>query len=267
MNRYFFLTTFAAVALCITGFAAPIPVALLSDEPGAASTDIRNKLLASGLFSVVDYINISTTTPTVLQLQQYASVLVYTGLNAYSSPTALGNNLATYVDGGGGVVQAVFSNASQPMQGRFSMSPYVLITPGGQAMNQPLTLEAIQPTHPILTGVDSFHGGSGSYRSTGGAAPGATTIAVWEDSNSNSVAPLVVVKDIGSARRVDLNFLPPSDAVDSRYWDQGTDGAILLANAVSYSGHGDVIPEPASTILLLSGIGLLCMRRSKRFLQ
>jgi hypothetical protein len=258
MKRHPFLSIIAALTLTSHAPAASISVAIISDEPGAELDDIRSKLLSSGLFSGVDFIHMGTTTPTLPQLQQYASVLIYSGLNSYASPITIGNNLADYVDGGGGVVQAVFSNASQPMAGRFTTSPYVLIGAGGQMMNENLTMQIIDPMHPIMTGVQTFDGGSGSYRSVGGNT--GTTIATWSNGS-----PLVVVKDIGAARRVDLNFYPPSDAIDARYWDQDSDGAILMANALSYAGYGAVIPETTSATMLLLGSAIFCFGRRRRY--
>lgn len=259
MNRRNLFSVLSALTLNTFASAASISVAIISDEPGNALNDIRGKLLSSGLFSTIDYINMGTTTPTLSQLQPYASVLVYSGLNSYANPTLLGNTLADYVDGGGGVVQAVFSNASQPMAGRFAAAPYVLILPSGQTMNEHLTMQAYDPLHPIMTGVNTFDGGSGSYRSNDWGT--GTTIASWSNG-----APLVVVKDIGTARRVDLNFYPPSDAIDPRFWDQDTDGAILMANALSYAGHGAVIPEPRSAMLFVLGTTVFGFGRRRSIL-
>ena len=257
MNRRILYFALSAGTLSTFTSAASISVAIISDEPGAALSDVRGKLLSSGLFSTIDYFNMGMTTPTLSQLQQYASVLVYSGLNSYANPTLLGNNLADYVDGGGGVVQAVFSNASQPMAGRFAASPYALIMPSGQTMNENLTMQSFDPLHPIMTGVNTFNGGTGSYRSNDWGS--GVTIASWSNG-----APLVVVKDIGAARRVDLNFYPPSDAIDPRFWDQDTDGAILMANALSYAGYGAVIPEPTTTTMLLLVANIFCFGRTRR---
>src|SRR5947199_6761166 len=58
------------------------------------------------------------TTTTVDQLRAYKSVLVWSD-NGFADSTALGNNLADYVDGGGGVVMAVFALNSGYLNGRF----------------------------------------------------------------------------------------------------------------------------------------------------
>jgi hypothetical protein len=47
---------------------------------------------------------------------------------------------------------------------------------------------------------------------------------------------------------------PPSNAVSSGFWNQQTDGAILMANALVYT-----IPEPGALALL--GLGVLLARR------
>jgi len=44
----------------------------------------------------------------------------------------------------------------------------------------------------------------------------------------------VATRKIGSARRVDLGFFPPSSDVRSDFWNAGTDGDILMANALDW---------------------------------
>lgn len=93
--------------------AQPIKVAIIGAEATANSswvTDVQNKLISTGFFSSVDVFNGNTTTPTLAQLQTYRSVLVWSD-SGFADATALGNNLFSYVNGGGGVVQAVFADA------------------------------------------------------------------------------------------------------------------------------------------------------------
>ncbi|NIW98397.1 MAG: hypothetical protein GWN13_09185, partial [Phycisphaerae bacterium] len=85
------------------------------------NTDVQDKLLSTGLFSSVSVVNIATVTPTLAELQAFDAALVYSDGPGYNDPVLFGDNLADYVDGGGGVVCAVFSTASIPFAGRFDM--------------------------------------------------------------------------------------------------------------------------------------------------
>ncbi len=216
------------MSFCISG---DCTVAIL----GAPNTplwnnDVKEKLLDTGLFGQVDVINISTQTPTVAELQSYASVLVYSDSVGFEDSVALGDNLADYVDGGGGVVTAVFANTGISFAGRFNTDNYWAIPPGSSTSGAASLGAVWSPTHPILNGLATFSGGTSSYRpGTSSVDAAATRVADWNDGR-----PLVATRKIGSARRVDLGFFPPSSDVRSDFWNAGTDGDILMANALDW---------------------------------
>jgi hypothetical protein len=191
---------------------------------------------------------------------------------------------------------AVFANTPLPalLGGRFAADDYWVIEPGAQTQDGPQTLgEILDPASPLLAGVDSFDGGTSSFRSIGpercfggdfdgdlcavdddcpggtcefvqvcegGASdgepclvnfdcgaglcvpqplhPDATLVAEWSDG-----LPLVASRKIGLATRVDLNFYPPSSDVRADFWTATTDGAQLLANALTFVSCGSGI-EP-----------------------
>jgi len=222
----------ALVCLTIhTDFATAQNVAILGSpaEP-SWNNDVRAKLVGTGFFSQVDIYDISAVTPTLSQLQQYCGVLVYSDSPGFQDPVTLGNNLADFVDLGGGVVVATFANASIPFMGRFSTDNYWCLLPGDQAQDFPLTLGTVnQPGSPLMQGVVSFHGGDSSYHGTGPVHPAAKVVAEWSNGR-----PLVLRRDIGPARRVDLNFYPVSNAMRSDFWRQDTDGDLLMGNALIY---------------------------------
>jgi hypothetical protein len=234
----------AAVALAS---ADPIKVAILGSPNGGAAwnADVQSKLLATGDFSAVDVYDISTTTPTLAQLESYSAVLVYSDGAGYADATTLGNNLADYVDAGGGVVTAVFADASIPFGGRFATDDYWAIEPAGQSSGTDLQLGTIhQPGSPLLAGVTSFDGGSSSYYGTGALQASATDVADWSNG-----APLIAERTIGGTARVDLNFFPPSSDVRSDFWTSSTDGALLMANALDYTAGVTAVPEPSAIAL------------------
>src|SRR5438105_9015030 len=81
-------------------------IALVTADNGSWVSEVQSKLVATGRFGQVDIIDAGSTTPTLAQLLAYKSVFVWSD-TSFADPTALGNNLADYVDGGGGVVIAV----------------------------------------------------------------------------------------------------------------------------------------------------------------
>jgi hypothetical protein len=209
----------------------------------AWNNDVQAKLLATGQFNTVDIINVTYITPTLAQLQAYDAVLVYSDA-IYADTNALGNVMADYVDSGGGVVCMMFEigmGGGQPnpfcqMQGRWDAQGYYVI-PRTQQFGPPqATLGTVyDPTHPIMQGVSSFDGGTFSARPipTTPIPPGVTRIADWSDGSL-----LVVTKLIGSVRRADLGFFPPSSDARTDFWVSSTDGALLMANALAWVASG-----------------------------
>ncbi len=196
--------------------------------------DVQTKVVGGPITSM-DAFDANLATPTLVQLQAYDAVLV-TNDDVFQDPTALGNVLADYVNGGGGVVVAVFANTFGEPAGNFV--PYQLIPSNGQSGGQAFLGTVSVPAHPVMQGVTSFDGGSSSYRAGGTAiAAGATLVASWDDGT-----PLVVAKNnVGpaNARRVDLGFYPPSSDVRSDFWNPASDGARLMQNALAYVAGAD----------------------------
>ena len=222
------------------------------------NTDVQNKLISTGLFSTVDVYNISATTPSLATLQTYGSVLVYTD-GVVGNTTALGNELDTYVRGGGGVVDAVFANASIPVTGAFQANNDYSILPAGQGGGTVLTLVPVNAGSPLLAGVTSFNGGTASYYGTGSLNPNSTLVANWSNG-----APLVAYQGLGSGIEVSLNFFPPSSDVRNDFWISSTNGARLMGNALLFAAPA-AVPEPGSIALLIgmsvTGAGFVARRR------
>jgi hypothetical protein len=198
--------------------------------------DVQNKLIASGLFGSVDVIDAFSTTPTVAQLQAYRAVLVWSD-STFANGTALGDNLHTYLTGGGGVVIAVFANTDPgalSLAGAFASNgdhPFTVVT---QTQGTELTLGTLLvPGSPLLAGVTAFDGGTSSFNNPGALAAGATGIA-----NYSNGTPLVATQRKNNSLIVGLNFWPPSNDVAGypNLWHSTTDGVRLMTNALLNAG-------------------------------
>ena len=198
--------------------------------------DVRSKILDSGrLDGVVNTYHANTGTPSPETLEYYNSVLVFSN-NTFADKTLLGDRLADYVDGGGGVVVMVFANgsASYALAGRWETGGYQPILASSHTAGTPLTLGTIHDaTHPILKTVTSFSGGDNSYHGAGALNANADLIAEWSNGQ-----PLIAELPAFVGRVVTLNFYPPSSDIASTYWDAATDGDILMANALNYVSDG-----------------------------
>jgi hypothetical protein len=97
-----------------------------------------------------------------------------------------------------------------------------------------LSLVPVDPSHPLLAGVDDFSGGSSSYHAEAARpAPSASLVAEWSDGD----ALVAVHVPSGAGSVVALNFYPPSSDARADFWDASTDGAALLANALWFVGE------------------------------
>ncbi len=206
-------------------------VAVMGEQIAAWNTEVQNKLIATGLFTTVDVYDLTAVTPTLEQMEGYNAILVYTDYPYPVNPTTFGDNLANYVDSGGGVVAAVFATAGIPITGRFDTDNYWAIQPTSSQTGPDETLGTIfVPEHPILNGVTSFDGGTSSYRpSADSLHPTATRIANW--TGPGNIA-LIATRVINGVRRADLGFFPPSNDSRSDLWIKTTDGAKIMANAL-----------------------------------
>jgi len=216
-------------------------VAVVSEDVSISSTyasDVVEKLKDSGMFAAVDTIDAGASTPDLSELQSYDAVMVYSlGLVGFANTTNLGNVLADYIDGGGGVVTAyaaVLQDADYAPGGRYISGEYYLTSLAGSRLvpgNQ-LSGPALYADHPVLAGyMTTFDGGTVSGRAdTITVMAGATEIIEWADG-----VPLVATGEINGVRRVDLGFLPVSSDALSDQWDASTDGDKLLANALSWA--------------------------------
>lgn len=204
-------------------------------------TDPQERLLASGFFDSVTAINAGIITPSVAELDAFDAVLVWSNFD-FADADALGDNLVDYVDGGGGVVVAVFANsastADRYLRGRWLTQDYAIIPTQSGTATGPAALGTIKMAgHPLMKGVNVFFGGTNGFRPdvpTSALLGNSVVVAEWDDGDPRV---LVALRDDMAGRRVDLGFNPVSDDVLPGYWDQTTDGGLLLANAMQYAAE------------------------------
>jgi adenosylcobinamide amidohydrolase len=231
------------------GFADGVRV-LVAGSPGNPDwiLDVEQKLESTGEISADTFLT-SGGTPTLAQLQEYEAVYVFTDAGA-ADPEAFGNILGQYIDAGGAVVDATFT-PNVPITGGFTA--YELYSAAGQTGGTNLGLGTIlEPGHPILTDVNTFDGGTASFHNTGGTvAAGATVIAEYTDSSPFAIRQ----SDLGpsNARRVFLNFYPPSIDARDDFWDTASDGAQVMINALLWAADANTNDGP--TVLVVGSPG------------
>jgi hypothetical protein len=237
MSSTSILGTFCAVLLGSLPLQAQISVAICAAENGTNACefqDVQAKLMATGQFTSVGLIDVMQSTPTLLQLQQYQAVIVWSNYD-FQDATLLGTTLADYVDAGGGVVVSVFANCetltTRVLGGRWLSGYEVIPSFGGiEYTTGPNGLgNVLSPGHPVMNGVTSFDGGIAAFRpQSTSLTAGATLIAQWSDGKT-------LVAEGANPKRIDLGFYPPSDGCAAGWWWlASTDGDLLMANALSH---------------------------------
>ena len=222
------------------------------DTPAAWNQDVQQKLMSTGIFATVDTIEVNSSgvLPALGTLQQYDAILVYSNFQPIGSPDALGDLLAAYIDGGGGVVDMLLTGIQPtPLGGRFLASGYALMRPGLLISGVRRTTGSRLASSPILVGVSELDGGTSSFLSSGAPVDGADAPVFWDGDFTN---PLALTGSPNSHNRVTLNFFPVSNDVRLDFWDSITDGARLMANSLLYVVSSP--PPPCSFTLDLGGV-------------
>lgn len=221
-------------------------VLIMGSNSDSWNGEVAAKISGTGLISgSVDTFDAQIGTPSLALLANYSAVLVYSD-GPYADNYLMGEVLADYVDGGGGVVEATFSfwNSASTlgMSGRWDTTPYSIWQKNAQASITSLSLGTVHvPLHPILSGVNSFNGGIASFHNTVGPLnPGATLIASY----NNGVDFIAENVTSFPGKIVGLNFYPPSNDSRSDLWDSTTDGALIMANSLNHVAGTFNAPVP-----------------------
>ncbi|MBL9032352.1 MAG: hypothetical protein JNM80_11695 [Phycisphaerae bacterium] len=216
-----------------TDFGASLDVALLFADSAAAATAVTNVLLPDPRVSSVTAINTTTVTPTVNDMRAFDVVLVWTNLTPVNN-VALGDNLADYVDAGGGCVLTMFairaSVATRTIGGRFLNDNYYCIA---QSVGATTTGNAglgslLEPASELLDGVRTFDGGTSSFRTPAATTTNAVRVANWSTGEA-----LIAQRDDLAGGRVDLGFFAVPAPTSGASWLTTTDGGVILVNALA----------------------------------
>jgi hypothetical protein len=206
---------------------------LLVDTVSTAPSGLVAGLQAASPFCAIGYYDANSGTPTLEFIQKFQAVMIFNE-NAlpYDDPVGLGNVLASYFDGGGRVVTALFADGGYLVQGAFG-AQYLLIAPifvpqASDSYVSTVPTEDLLPTSPVLRGVKSITGDG--WHGSQGTQNGGIAIARWASGELLAVTGTVVDSQGHKRNRVDLNIQPTD--VASGAW-QG-DGFALLANALLY---------------------------------
>lgn len=226
-------------------------VAIVGSATGSLD-DVKNKLIPFGAFSSVDAINVSAPkpTPTLATLAGYDAVAFFTYLEL-TNPTALGDVLAAYLEGGGGVVAFSIgasqlgigdAQTSSTLRGEYA-DKYALLPRAMPSKLDVVLGEVLEPASPLLAGVsklDCVKPNAFTFCEHLSGAPihGGVVVARWSDGS-----PLVLRRDFNGSRVVELNFFAGSSSA-SGAWDPASDGAVLIKNALSYVATKGAAPPP-----------------------
>ena len=192
--------------------------------------DVKKVLDGTMAFEKADLFEADKGTPTLMKLQEYDAVLVFSE-GPFRDSALLGNNLAAYFEGGGRVVVAVAANTTAaPLGGRFAQS-YLLIGQGNLLTNSDAL--GMIPQHSLTANVMGFSA-TQARRSNGVVINGGSIVARWGISMNPLIVTGTFMVGMAPRSRVDLNFYPPSNAVPGMNGFWTGDGDKLLRNALLY---------------------------------
>lgn len=201
--------------------------------PAGGLADLRDRLVATGrLADRVDVLAISAGSALPSgRASAYDTILI--GLGNAANASLLGDQLADFVDAGGGVVTMGWAHAGSPLGigGRWASGGYSPFSLGSGTFSAAgAFLGTIRrPGHPVLAGVASFGAGEAAVVDASAVAPEAETIADYD-------RPLPMVAEIkrGPVQSVAINsyLLPGSSSLQG--WDTSTHGSTLIVNAIEY---------------------------------
>jgi len=153
---------------------------LVASPEVAYPAKLVDELVRDPAIGAVDFFDANSATPTLAQMTRYDAVIAYSNL-PFFDPVALGDRLADYVDVGGKVVTCPFSwwYVTHQIQGRFAADGYnPLLATLNENHYAVASLGSFDGSHPIMRDVTTA---STEYRDYTALAPGAASVALWDD--------------------------------------------------------------------------------------
>ncbi|KAJ3424451.1 btb (poz) domain-containing 2a-related [Anaeramoeba flamelloides] len=205
--------------------------------------DIMESITSQGILRKnVSILNVNLKTVTLNELRIFDTIFVFS-YKPFLKSIYYGKLLKNFLKLGKGIVicasDSLRAKHVRSLQGEITSLEYLPFKPGKLIHRVQASLGKVHhPDHPIMKGVNSFDGGSDSFRiKTKLISPNATVIAEWSDG-----VPLIALKknqienDLNGCVIV-LNIWPVSDSVrnNNTFWLQNTDGKKIISNSILYS--------------------------------
>src|SRR4051794_19899448 len=158
-------------------------VLIAYSDGGNPVSALRDQIAALPGVAAVDPLDAGTTTPSLTTIRSYDVVLTFSN-NDYANSTMLGEELATYADEGGVVVEFAFDwdgRAERRLGGRWATAGYSPYNPSTAAVFADTSLGTSERSSPLLAGVAGL---STSIHQNPTLASGAVEVAKWGDGQS-----------------------------------------------------------------------------------
>src|SRR3954454_1880666 len=144
---------------------------------------LKNEIATQPGVATVDTLDAGTTTPSLTTVRSYDVVLAFSNTD-YANSTMLGDELATYADQGGVVIEFAFDwdgRAERRLGGRWATAGYSPYNVATAVINTGGTLGTHEASSPLLRGVTAL--GTDAHQNPAGAT-GAVEVAKWADGQS-----------------------------------------------------------------------------------
>jgi uncharacterized repeat protein (TIGR01451 family) len=168
-----------------TAYASSGALRVLITYSDGAHTEqaLKNEIAAQPGVATVDTLDAGSTTPSLTTVRSYDVVLTFSNTD-YANSTMLGDELATYADQGGVVVEFAFdwsARAERRLGGRWASAGYSPYNVATAVISTCGTLGTHDSSSPLLAGVNAL---DTSTHQNPSPAPGAVEVAKWADGQS-----------------------------------------------------------------------------------
>ncbi|KAJ3438509.1 pep-cterm sorting domain-containing protein [Anaeramoeba flamelloides] len=218
-----------------------ITVALItSDKDLKYIKNVAETLSRSGVIQTIRVFRSNKKNYDISQFKKLDVAFVYSSDSQFYNAEQLGDDLANFVDDGGGLVLCAIncldSSDDKQLEGRITKPKYLPIGKSYSLTSKYHQLGKIQnPSHPLLWNVKSFYGGRHSFRIKAKKVTKNSAILAYWDDGTIFAAEKTFPKHPSCGKVVVLNLWPPNSDSDPNCWDADSDGRLLLLNAIIYA--------------------------------